>query len=185
MRRVTPALVVSVLAFVLAAGGTAVAGGYIITKTSQIKPSVKRALAGQRGPQGPQGAQGAQGVAGAQGPPGLAALATVASPPFDLPSGSYYAPQVNCPDGMRVIGTGFLVSVAQAGIVKSYGTFVGGFIFNNSGVTATGTHIQGMCAQLPPTASVSAVRARKAAVERFAADVAQAKLAFAAVRQSR
>jgi hypothetical protein len=52
---------------VIALGGTAAASGYIITKPSQIKPSVRKALKGQRGPMGPQGAQG---IPGAQGPQG-------------------------------------------------------------------------------------------------------------------
>ncbi len=49
------------------AGGALAANHYIITSTSQIKPSVRRALQGNRGPAGPQGPQGPQGTAGRQG----------------------------------------------------------------------------------------------------------------------
>ena len=42
---------------VVALGGTAAASGYIITKPSQIKPSVRKALKGKRGPIG-RGAAG-------------------------------------------------------------------------------------------------------------------------------
>src|SRR3954451_1045469 len=55
-RRVSPALVVSVVALVLAGGGTALAGRYLITSTKQIKPAVLKKLKGKQGPQGPAGA---------------------------------------------------------------------------------------------------------------------------------
>jgi hypothetical protein len=73
-RRFTYANVVSTLALVLAlGGGTAYAARhYLITSTSQIKPSVLSKLkssgrAGPAGPQGPRGSQGPQGVTGSQG----------------------------------------------------------------------------------------------------------------------
>jgi hypothetical protein len=68
--------VIAVLALVLALSGTAVAAGYVITSTHQIKPSVLHQLRGNRGPrgrqgpQGPQGPQGQQGLQGVQGPAG-------------------------------------------------------------------------------------------------------------------
>ena len=59
----TKYLVLALAAILLVAlGGTAAASGYIITKPSQIKPSVRNALKGQRGPMGPQGAQGIPGA---------------------------------------------------------------------------------------------------------------------------
>jgi hypothetical protein len=81
LRKPTPAAVIAIVALVVALSGTAVAAShYIITSTSQIKPSVLRALhastgakgtAAVAGAQGPAGATGAQGPAGAQGIPGL------------------------------------------------------------------------------------------------------------------
>ena len=55
---------------VVTLGGTAAASGYVITKPSQIKPSVRNTLKGQRGPIGPEGAQGPKGETGARGDTG-------------------------------------------------------------------------------------------------------------------
>jgi len=74
-KRLTPALVVALIALASALTGSAVAAGLITS--SQIKdgtirlvdlhPSAKNALEGDRGPRGPIGATGAQGPAGPQG----------------------------------------------------------------------------------------------------------------------
>lgn len=66
-------LVVAVVALVVALTGTALAAKYIITKSSQIKPSVLKELKGKQGPKGDTGAAGASGAkgdAGATGPAG-------------------------------------------------------------------------------------------------------------------
>jgi Collagen triple helix repeat (20 copies) len=70
----TVGLAISLIALVLAMGGGAYAAkGVIITKLSQIAPSVQKKLKGKRGPTGPVGpvgSQGPAGAAGAQGPQG-------------------------------------------------------------------------------------------------------------------
>lgn len=73
--------VVSTIALVFAMSGTALAADhYLITSTSQIKPSVLKQLhgaqgrAGTAGPQGPAGAAGAPGANGTPGAQGLAGL---------------------------------------------------------------------------------------------------------------
>jgi hypothetical protein len=64
--------VVATLAlFVALAGGTAYANGWIITKTSQIKPSVVKSLTGKTGKTGKTGPAGAAGAAGAAAASGL------------------------------------------------------------------------------------------------------------------
>jgi len=76
MRRISPALVLSVVALLLACSGTAFAAKkYLITSTHQISPKVLAQLKGARGPAGAAGANGApgaNGATGAQGPAGTA-----------------------------------------------------------------------------------------------------------------
>jgi hypothetical protein len=62
--------VISVVALVFALTGTAFAAKYIITSTSQIKPSVLKSLKGARGAKGETGAQGAKGDPGEKGAKG-------------------------------------------------------------------------------------------------------------------
>ena len=94
-----------VVALFVAAGGAAAAGHFVITSTSQIKPSVIQALRGKQGLRGPTGAPGttgAPGPQGAQGPPG--------SPgPSGAPgaAGSARAVAVVNTDGTLVQGVGF------------------------------------------------------------------------------
>jgi hypothetical protein len=71
-RRLSPTTGVALLALVLALGaGAAYAKAhFIITKTSQIKPSVLAALHGANGTNGTNGTNGATGAKGATGPAG-------------------------------------------------------------------------------------------------------------------
>src|SRR5665213_380444 len=58
-----PALAVSLVALFFSFTGAGIAAGhYLITSTHEIKPTVLKALHGERGSQGPQGAQGAAGL---------------------------------------------------------------------------------------------------------------------------
>jgi hypothetical protein len=83
-RRPSPTTVIASLALFFSLGGSAIAAShYLISSTSQIKPSVLQTLkghsglagatgvAGVQGPQGPQGGGGAQGPQGAKGEPGV------------------------------------------------------------------------------------------------------------------
>jgi hypothetical protein len=67
-----PGLVLMITAVFVIGGGAAFAAksGYIITKTSQIKPSVLKSLQGKTGAPGANGANGANGAAGVAGKEG-------------------------------------------------------------------------------------------------------------------
>lgn len=74
--RPSSATIIACTALFFALGGTAIAAKhYLITSTTQIKPSVLAKLkghAGKQGPAGATGATGAQGASGGQGPAGPA-----------------------------------------------------------------------------------------------------------------
>jgi hypothetical protein len=153
-------VMLAVLAIVSGAGA---ATRYIITSTSQIKPGVLRQLHGAQGPQGPQGAQGPQGVAGAAGL--LPTTTEVTSPTLTLPAGTNSDQiggsswQANCPAGDQVIGTGFDDGgIGQVGFVEAFGTFVGGIIFNETGVADSGVQLQAICGPIPGVAGIASAR---------------------------
>jgi hypothetical protein len=99
MRRPSASLVVSVIALVFAVASTAVAGSYIITSTKQIKPSVRKALKGNRGP------RGLTGQVGAPGPPGPVVVnrPTWVDNVGSAPPGGAVAITAQCPDGMGAL----------------------------------------------------------------------------------
>jgi Collagen triple helix repeat (20 copies) len=70
-----PAAWIATIALFTALGGTAVAAKrkkhYVITSSSQIKPSILAKLKGHQGPPGPEGKAGVNGLAGAAGPQGV------------------------------------------------------------------------------------------------------------------
>ena len=71
-RHLSYANVVATLAMILAMSGTAIAGGhYLVTSTSQIKPSVLKKLRGTRGDKGERGTHGEKGERGEKGEQGL------------------------------------------------------------------------------------------------------------------
>jgi hypothetical protein len=67
-KRISPTTTIACLALFFSLAGTGIAASqYLITRTSQIKPSVRAQLRGPRGFKGLQGATGAAGAAGAIG----------------------------------------------------------------------------------------------------------------------
>jgi hypothetical protein len=148
---------VAICAAVLAIGLAATAGASKLITGGQIKNgsiglkdlsrSAKRTLRGQTGPAGPSGPQGPAG------PAGINAILRVSSPTVTIaPGDSSYdvelagGPQLvaSCPAGQVAVGTGFNNSIGYVGFVLSFGSFVGGFIYNDSSVPID-VFVQAMC----------------------------------------
>lgn len=81
MHRPRLGTVVALLALFIALGGTAVAANhYLITSTSQIKPSVLKTLKGAQGAPGASGKTGPSGPPGSSGSPGTGGSAGATGP---------------------------------------------------------------------------------------------------------
>lgn len=111
------------MALFVALGGTAIAARhYLISSTSQIKPSVLRSLRGKTGAAGKPGPTGPQGPAGAQGPPGAALKLTEVvgeEAPLDKEhheDSSYAA----CPVGESAVSGGALSTPRVDEVTGSY-----------------------------------------------------------------
>lgn len=126
----SPTTIIAALALFFALGGSAIAANhYLITSTSQIKPSVLSKLHGHAGVEGPQGTvgvagangsngapgpQGPQGSQGPQGPSGggaLSPLTTVESNTAGYAYNAEVATYVSvaiafCPPGQKVVSGG-------------------------------------------------------------------------------
>ncbi len=112
-RRPSPAFVLACLALFVALGGTAAAAHhFLITSTTQIKPSVLRTLHGATGRPGASGATGPagpQGPAGAQGPAGpsnLSALTIVRAHDLLVKPTKEATSIATCPAGSHVLSGG-------------------------------------------------------------------------------
>jgi hypothetical protein len=125
-------LIASLALFVALGGSAAAAGHYLITNTSQIKPSVLEKLSGSVGKPGAKGPQGAPGLQGPPGPPGpagseggqgppgpsnLSALRTVIGPTVEVPPGEIGSAEAVCPEGFRAVSGGGYGGIA--GLVDS------------------------------------------------------------------
>jgi hypothetical protein len=147
IRKPTVTSAVAILALFIALGGSAIAANhYLITKTSQIKPSVLSKLkgkAGATGPAGTAGALGATGPAGASGPQGpagpsnVSALITVIGSTQLVPSGSVGEAQAFCPAGYRAVSGGGYGSIAGISDSEMESTHTSWFILisNSTGST--------------------------------------------------
>lgn len=113
-RRPSATTAIALLALFFALGGTAVAARhYLITSTSQIKPSVLRQLMGASGlAQGTPGAAGPQGPAGPTGPQGpagpsnVSGLTEVQGPKNSVAAGGVATSVATCPAGQHAVSGG-------------------------------------------------------------------------------
>jgi hypothetical protein len=141
----------AVAALLVAAGGAAAAGHFVITSTSQIKPSVIHALRGNQGPrglrglEGAPGATGARGSQGAQGPPG-----SPGTPGLPGAAGSARAVAVVNADGTLLHGIGFPKNVTGV-----------------SHTTKRGIYCVGLAGGIDPAAAIASLTAPGAATGVF------------------
>jgi hypothetical protein len=203
-RHLSPALVLSVLAVILAMTAGATAASSLITG-KQIKNSsvtgadvkdsslsgddLKSATIGPSklsnglladitapGPAGPAGPAGSAGAAGPAGPAGIANVVTVTSATQIIPPGGYTTGmRANCPAGMTVVGTGFNTGIGNADFVLSFGTFVGAFFDNDVSISIE-PYVQAICASNTTNGGVAAsVRSRAADLGQFERAEAKAR----------
>jgi hypothetical protein len=116
MRRPPASTLIASLALFFALGGTAIAARhYLVTSTSQIKPSVLKQLRGHNGtqglagPQGPAGPQGSPGQPGSPGPTNVTYVAGVGT----VAAGTQAGGAVSCPVGQVVSGGGAYANSAS------------------------------------------------------------------------
>lgn len=135
----SPALIISIAALVFATAGTSLAASrYLITKTSQIKPSVRNSLKGAPGINGTNGLPGPSGPAGPQGAPGPSATSklTRATNTATIGAGQIASVTANCPPGQNAVSGGYTMNSGVAFIDDGSGSSwtVG---VDNSGFTSS------------------------------------------------
>jgi hypothetical protein len=127
MKRPSPATAIACVAVFFSLGGAALAAGhYLITSTSQIKPSVLKQLHGSQGPAGRQGLAGTPGLPGATGAPGASGAAGAAGAAgsfnpativYGAGSGIVGPPVSPCPASNTGCSTGTSMAVCPVGDV--------------------------------------------------------------------
>lgn len=115
-RRPSPATVIALFALFFALGGTAIAAHhYLISSTSQIKPSVLRSLHGNAGRPGPAGAAGPAGPQGPAGPSNLSGLTEVAAEE-SVAANAIGGVAATCPAGQHAVSGGAFALVGAGGL---------------------------------------------------------------------
>jgi hypothetical protein len=132
MRKPSPAVAIASVALFFSLAGTGLAASkYLITSTSQIKPSVLKTLEGKKGPAGTPGANGAAGAVGAPGAagtPGAAGASFTTSDVVEVtgtptevdPSGGVGSSFAQCPYGDVVLGGGYSGPLVDASLAYDY-----------------------------------------------------------------
>jgi hypothetical protein len=158
-------LALSVLALVVAIGGTGAYASGLVT-SAQIKngtiqladmsSTAKQALKGQQGAAGAPGATGAQGLSGLTGLSGLPGLnggfdpnkvIYVAGTPVTDPPGAVVSATAVCPQGTIVISGGAYTSIASVAGSESHGSPTTWYIIvdNNTSISVD-VHAVALCA---------------------------------------
>jgi hypothetical protein len=159
MKRVTPSMVISIIALFVALGGTGIAARSALIGSKQIADhsirlvdlnvSAVRALSGQRGLAGTAGVNGAAGPQGPSGANGVngtfdpSKVQYIVGPEVMVAPGANDASVATCPDGSLAISGGFIVGGgANIAFSDTFGLVFHKIIVNNDtsfpvGITAT------------------------------------------------
>lgn len=167
--KLSPSLVIALMALVAAITGVAVAA----PSSSQQRRAVAHAASTPRGPRGFRGRRGFRGFPGPRGSAGIVPQIKLVDSPhetlnpgqntFNVDPNNF---QATCPGGYTVIGTGFDADIGKATEVLNFGGFfVGGFIINDTSIQLTNVHVQAMCGVIPGGASVASARGSRIAEE--------------------
>lgn len=179
LRRPSVATGISGLALFLALGGSAVAAKhYLVTSSSQIKPSVLSKLKGKTGatgPVGPQGTGGPQGPQGPAGPSNLSGLTTVIGPTVEVPTGKVGGAEAVCPSGSRAVSGGGYASIAGIADSEMESSHTSWFILmvNETGITLK-IHAAVQCAASGQAIAASVPRPTHARRDQRAAELTAA-----------
>jgi hypothetical protein len=144
-RRLTPSMVVALLALFFAFGGGAYAAShYLITSTKQVSPKVLKSLRGRAGPAGPIGPQGATGPPGKDGANGTNAATHIVTRFTDtaITAGNDIYGTANCNAGETITGGGFGITGAAfntSNVIRSGLTYS-----DTDGATPGGSWIAGV-----------------------------------------
>src|SRR4051794_15525312 len=155
-KRPSGGVIVAFIALFVALSGSAVAAKLITGKQIKDHSITTRDLAfsamPRKGPQGPMGLRGPQGPQGPAGPKTLSNVQYVESQHVRLQPGQHTVDAVgvgnfraNCPTGTTVVGTAFNAGIGNVDYVQAFGTFVGGFIKNDTSVPFD-VYLQAICA---------------------------------------
>jgi hypothetical protein len=116
----TPATAISLAALFFSLTGAGMgAGHYLITSTSQIKPSVRQQLRGKQGPRGLRGLVGPAGTPGVAGAASASTLSVVTEVSQDivLPATGYSTVRANCPAGYSALSGGYSNAYGPLGTI--------------------------------------------------------------------
>ena len=174
MSKATTISLVVAAAF-LALGGTAIAGShYIISSTSQIKPSVLRRLHGREGVPGPAGPMGPQGPAG---PVALSGITEVVGPK-ELIGEEVGSSLALCPAGTHAVsGGGAAITLDGMGASEMTASHQGWFVVAIG--TSFNSTVQAVayCAGVGQAVAASRPRADAATLEQIRGLEAQIRAA--------
>jgi hypothetical protein len=174
--KLSPATAIAMLALFFAIGGTAFAAHhYLVTSTSQIKPSVLKALRGQTGPAGPAGQAGATGATGAPGPAGpsnLSTLTTVTGPTVEVLNDTVGVAEAVCPAGSHAVSGGGTGGIAGLDVSEMETTRQSWFVLTNNetGITIK-IHAQAQCAGAGQAVAARAPRVTHAREDALLAEI--------------